>query len=559
MIKYLFAKESLQDIPKVLTKGPLTDLAIATILINLLALALPLTMMQIYDRIIANASMGTLFWIASGCIIAFLMESILKLARHHITNWAASRFEKGASFWALNRLLFGVIDRSINLSVPLNLERIQAIGQLRNFYSGQVFQTFLDFPFVLLFLAVIFLINKQLAWVLLIFIVLFLFSIFILSKFFKNYKSNQDDHNRERHDYILTSLEKLHLIKTFSLEERILRRYENLQSKCAQSNIVSNFWSEFPNTSGSFLSQLSLFSMVGLGAWLVIKGQMSVGGLTAIMIITGRVMQPVQNLGALGLRLTEIERAQNKLLPLKDIPLAPFSKKHDSHALSAKDINGHLVLKDVNFAYNTESTTLNDVNLELNSKSLTIIDKNESVGATTLLLLMARLINPTKGELFIDSVPLQSFPAEELRGLIEYVPTQGVIFKGSIRDNLCMFDQGPNSYSDAAAMLGLDDWVAELPMGYETLVENNANNLLPRGAIQRIIIARALIYRPRILLLDNPDHSMDLESFAHFKWLLSKLKGVCTVVLVTKNTTLFPMADQIITIKNGWISQRKPL
>ena len=532
------------------------DLLLSTCLINILGLAFPITMMQIYDRIIANGSYGTLFWIASGCIAAFLMESVLKLVRHHITNWSASRYEKNSSTWILNKLLFGQIDRSVNLSVPLNLERIQALSQLKAFYSGQLFQTLLDFPFIIIFLFAIFLINKALAIFLIGVIAVFFSTVYFQKNLSKTYKVEQDEHNRKRHDFILNTLEKLHLIKTLSLEERILRRYENHQTRCAQTNVVSNFWGELPGISGAFFGQLALFVILGLGAWYVIHGSLTVGGLTAIMIITGRVMQPVQNIGLLWLRFSEIEHANKKLEPIRQIKEFEHLTSTNSEALSAKEILGHLTLHNVSFSYNQTSIQLQSINIEILPKTLTIIDKNESVGATTLLLLMGQLITPKDGEVYIDNIPLKRFSHDELRGIIEYVPTQGILFKGTIRENITMFDPRSNAFLDAAAILGLDNWVAELPMGYETNVDSHSNKLFPRGAIQRLIIARALIYRPRVLLLDYPDVSMDLESLENFKWLLTKLKGICTVILATKNTTLFNLADQILTIKDGNVSSR---
>ncbi len=553
--KYLLACFP-KEIPNALNKSVLFDLLLSTCLINILGLALPLTMMQIYDRIIVNASYGTLFWISSGCVIAFFMESMLKLLRHHITNWSASRYEKNSSTWLLNKLLFGKIDRSINLSVPLNLERIQALSQLKGFYSGQLFQTLLDFPFIFIFLLVVFLINKALAAILILVITAYFAMVYLQKKIFKSYKNEQDEHNRKRHDFILNTLEKLHLIKTLSLEERILRRYENHQSLCAQTNIISNFWTELPSISGAFFGQLALFALLSFGAWLVINGSMTIGGLTATMIITGRVMQPVQNIGSLWLRFSEIEHANKKLEPIRQINEIEHLSSTNNEALTAKEILGHLVLSNVSFAYNKTSIHLKEISIELRPKTFTIIDKNSSSGATTLLLLMAQLTSPTTGELFLDNIPLKRFSNDELRGIIEYVPTQGILFKGTVRDNITMFDPRSNAFLDAATMLGLDDWVAELPMGYETPVDSHSNKLFPRGAIQRLIIARALVFRPRILLLDYPDHSMDLESLEYFKWLLRKLKGNCTIVLATKNVNLFNFADQIVTIENGKVLSR---
>lgn len=545
-----------KEIPSALNKSILFDLLLSTCLINILGLALPLTMMQIYDRIIINASYGTLFWIASGCIVAFFMESMLKLIRHHITNWSASRYERNSSTWLLNKLLFGKIDRSINLSVPLNLERIQALSQLKGFYSGQLFQTLLDFPFILIFLIVILLISKILALILFLVIAIYFAMVYVQKKVFNSYKYEQEEHNRKRHDFILNTLGKLHLIKTLSLEERILRRYENHQSLCAQTNVISNFWTELPNISGAFFGQLALFAILSLGAWFVIHGSMTIGGLTAILIITGRVMQPVQNIGSLWLRFSEIDHANKKLEPIRQIKEIEHFASINNEALTAKEIQGYLSLHNVSFAYNEDSIQLKIINLDLRPKTFTIIDKNDSSGATTLLLLMAQLTSPTTGEVFIDNIPLKRFSHDELRGTIEYVPTQGILFKGTVRDNITMFDPRSNAFIDAAGMLGLDDWVAELPMGYETQVDSHSNKLFPRGAIQRLIIARALIFRPRVLLLDYPDHSMDLESLEHFKWLLGKLKGICTVVWATKNTNLFYLADQIITITDGKVSVR---
>jgi len=181
-------------------------------------------------------------------------------------------------------------------------------------------------------------------------------------------------------------------------------------------------------------------------------------------------------------------------------------------------------------------------------------------GTTTLLYLMMGILKPERGTVLIDGYNLSGWDFTDMKGRVEYIPQAASLFKGTLVDNITMFD--PNRHAaalDAAGLVGLDELVSRLPMGYETPVSSQASGLLSSGLIQRVAFARALVVRPRILLLDKASAAMDRDSTRVFRWLLEQLKGRCTIVMVTNQHNLLGMADDVFELSAGRLEESELL
>ncbi|MBF0240484.1 MAG: ATP-binding cassette domain-containing protein, partial [SAR324 cluster bacterium] len=486
------------------------DLLLASAFINILSLALPLTLMQVYDRIIPHESMGTLTWLTIGCTTAVILEAVLRLSRSFISGWMAARFEHIVSCSAVERIMTSRIEQFEQFETGAHLDRLNAISTLRGFYAGQVFQVLLDLPFALIFLFAIWFLAGNLVFFPIILMILFLGIVSYFKTNFQAARDNQMVVNDRRFNFIIEILSGIHAIKSMHMEEQILRRYARLQGQSAEINMETSRWSMLPANVGVLFSQITMYGIIGIGAGSVLDGFMTVGSLTACMMLGGRAMQPIQSAAGFWMRFSEASLARSRLQELAAMELETLP---DTPPLPL-DFEGAIELKGVSFRYDPQSAwVVKDANLKVEPNHIIAVMGENSGTTTTLLYLLMGMLKPETGSVLIDDYHITQWDTTELRQKIAYFPPTGVLFSGTIMENITMFDHSKHfAAMDAAALMGLDEHVANLPLGYQTRVGGQSTNFLPTGLIQRIAIARALVHRPRILLFDRANGVMDKET-----------------------------------------------
>ncbi len=250
--------------------------------------------MQIYDRILANKATNSLVWLILGTSTAILFEAVLRFSRGHISSWIAAKKEYKMGQYLFESLMSSKLEYFLKDGPTTHYDRLNCVGKIASFYSGQVFQIILDLPFVFIFLYVIYYLGPPLFYFMSTIIVLYLAISFIFrSKFLKFKKLESEESNKKQH-FIIEKLSRIHSIKSLSLEDQILRQFETHQER--QSSIESkvNFWNNLSVNIAAVFSQIALFGTIGFGAKYVINGSLTIGTLTACMIFGQRCMQQVQ-------------------------------------------------------------------------------------------------------------------------------------------------------------------------------------------------------------------------------------------------------------------------
>lgn len=429
---------------------------------------------------------------------------------------------------------------------------MNALGVLKEFYAGQAVLAVCDLPFALIYLFAIYYLAQHLVIVPVVLIIAFFIVAAIVGKKLKKSLEGRMMADDRRYNFIIEVLGGIHTIKGLAMEEQMLRRYERLQETCAGSEREVSLNSSSAIGVGAIFSQLTMFSVVGYGATFVIDGVLTVGGLAACTMLAGRSMQPLQRAVGIWTRFQSISLARNRLRELFQIvpespdEMPPLEKAH-----------GELELQNIsfNFGKNRDGEDLppvfSNVSLIIPSGSSIGIQGANASGKTSLLLLMNGILHPTAGRVFIDGNDITRFDPVTVRREIAYLPQEGVLFNGTLLENLTMFRQEMESDAfDMARLLGLDHVVAHMPMGYDTQVGDGAGESMPRGIKQRIAIARALVDKPRVLLFDEANTAMDSAGDAMLKDLLGRLKGRVTLILVTQRPSLLELADDIYEIRD---------
>lgn len=526
------------------------ELLVASLGINVLSLALPVVLMQVYDRIVPTKALSTLTWLVVGFFVALALESALRLCRSSVSNWISARFDHMLGHDCMERWLRSRLDVFERDGAGVHMDRLNAVGVLRGAFSGQAFQMLLDLPFAALYVVLVGYLGGQLLAVYTLVVIFGYLGITRrIQSAYHERRHSQHEVTDRRYNFVVEVLNGIHTVKTLTIEEQMLRRYERLQDQTAHDNFEVTLLGELPPNIGAMFSQLLLFGILLISGVRVMDGALTLGAMAACTLLAGRAFQPVQSLAGLLLRQADLEIARDQIGLVAAMPLAAAA---DLPPLPA-EISGALSLDGVTLSFGQEAPpVLKEAHLDIAPKEMVCLIGGGADGASAVMSLFLGLVRPHAGRVLVDGLDLAGHDAESRRGRIEYLAQSGTLFNGNILDNLTLFSNAHrDSALDAASLLGLDATVAELPQGFETRVGNRLYEFLPSGVVQRICLARALTVRPRVLLLDRADEAMDAESKLVLLRLLKRLKGHCTLVAATSDPAILAVADRVLEIQDG--------
>lgn len=523
------------------------QLVVPTFFISCLSLALPLLTLQVYDRILPNPESGTLGVLIGGVCIALALEFILRLCRSYRLGWSAATYEHKMSCKAIDHVLNTDLSALNRNSSGENLNRMSAIGKLRDFYNGYDLVTYTELSFVALYLGLIAYIAGPLVFIPIAILSVFIISSIFMGKWLNRALSARDDADDRRYDFLIESLQGIHTIKSFSLEKQFQRRYERLQKDATLANYDVTEATANTFNAAAIYAHIMLASVITFGAWQVLQGHMTSGALIASILLSGRVMQPIQRALGLWTRYQDFSVARKKVENLFNIPTIP----QNTVIAETPEKTGSLVIKNL-----SAGRLFQNVNLEIQAGECVQITGNHGCGKTTLLKMITGLYACDSGQILVDGYPPADYSPQELLNHIGYMPTQGVIFRGTIRDNLTRFGTIPqDQVKYIAGMLGIEADIARLPRGFDTWMEGTEQDTVPPGLRQRIAMARTLSAKPRIILFDNADRNLDREGYRQIHALLGRVKEKVSLIMVTEDKNLSRLATRRMVLNSGGLRE----
>ncbi|MHA1567166.1 MAG: peptidase domain-containing ABC transporter, partial [Alphaproteobacteria bacterium] len=359
-------------------------------------------------------------------------------------------------------------------------------------------------------------------------------------------RAAHDDH---RYSFILEVLGRIPIVKSMAMEPLMQRRYERLQATQAGTSYHAAFISGIAQGSSALFASIAIVSVVATGALMVGPGGLTLGELSACTLLTGRAMQPILRALSLWTQFQSLSVAQDQLKTTLDLSLATAKVYRPIPKLA-----GRLELRNLTFGYDPESDpVLQDVSFSISAGEIIAIKGEKGSGRTTLLGLMSGLLTPTAGKIFLDGEDITEFDPVSLRQQISIVPTQPVLFQGTVLENLTMFraEIHFNDVLKITKQLGLDDIIGGLQSGYDTRVGDGSGNDLPIGIAQLLIIARSLISQPRVLLFNEANSRLDQGADAQLHDALACLRGHTTIILISHRPSFVALADRVLTLSNG--------
>ncbi len=522
--------------------------------INVLALALPIVILQIYDRIIPNSGTGTFLILMIGMVVVVVLDTAFRIFRSVILSWEGARFDHRESLKVMNKILDARSTDFSSKSTGFYLDRMQALEKIQEFYSGQSILLMLDLPFVVLFMVLIWFIAGPLILIPTVMLLIFLILSAITGRQLHNALETRSTMEDRRQNFIIETLQGIHTVKSMAMEAFMMRRYERLQHQSAESVYELSRINSVVQGIGATISQMAAVSFVGIGSIYVVDGSLSMGALAAGTMLSGRVLQP--GLKAMGFwtQVQSLKLATSKVNELYDL-----SPESSGHTMIEKGMSGSICLKNVHFSYpGMDRPLIQGLSINIAPGEAIGITGNNGAGKSTLIKLISGFLIPDDGNVLLDGKEIDAYNLEFLRSQIGILPQRGTLFEGSILENMTLYREGEAAEQAVALAeeLGLGEIVAKLPDGLDTQVGGAVVDALPEGVRQKIIIVRALVGNPHIILFDDANANFDIKNDAKLLKLIQKYKGNRTLVIVSHRPSFLRLCDRQFTLDDGRLLPR---
>ncbi|MFV5215095.1 type I secretion system permease/ATPase [Azonexus caeni] len=525
------------------------DVLAAALLINVMALTMPLFTMNVYDRVVPNRAIETLWVLALGVALVIVFDLVLRTLRGYFIDLASARIDMQLSAKIMERVL-GVRMEARPAAVGSFASNLRSFESVRDFITSATVTTFIDLPFALLFLLVIGIIAWPLIFPVLVAMILVTVYAYVLQHKMHELSETTYRAGALRNATLIESLTALETIKTQGAEGVMQSKWEKSVAFVARVNNQMRFLSAAATNGAMEVQQLVNVMVVIAGVYLISEGMLSMGGLIACTMLSSRAVAPLGQVVGL---LMQYHNAKVALTSLEQVMANPVERPNDANFVHRPELRGNIEFRDVAFNYpNTQVAALKSVNFSIREGEKVVVIGRVGSGKTTLQKLLMGLYQTTGGAVSIDGVDVRQLDPADLRRNIGYVPQDVTLFYGTMRDNISI----GAPFADDAAILaaaeagGLTEFVNRHPDGFEMMIGERGDSL-SGGQRQGVAIARAFLMDPPILLLDEPTSAMDFSSEQQFKQRLKTIAAHKTVIIVTHRNSLLDLATRIIVIDDG--------
>ena len=527
------------------------DVMVAALVVNVFALAMPMFTMNVYDRVVPNRSVETLWVMSIGVAVIVIGDLILRTMRGYFLDWASTRIDVQLNSRIMEQVLGTRLEMKPN-SVGSLASNLRSFESVRDFITSATITTLIDVPFGLIFIAVMAWISLPMVVPVIVGSIIMLVYAFSVQTKMHELSETMYRAGAVRNATLIESLVSLETVKALGIEGHMQRKWEHSASYLTEVGSKLKLLSQSISNGSNAISQMTTVAQVLLGVYLVTNGDLTMGGLIASTMLAGRAMAPISQMAGL---LTQYHTASTSLQSLDDIMNKPVERPLDSNFLSRPVFKGDIEFREVSFKYpGAEECALTNVSFKIKAGEHVALLGRMGSGKTTIHKLILGLYQPTEGAILIDGIDSRQIDPAELRRTVGYVQQETQLFYGTMRDNLTI----TSPHADDTAVLaaahagGIDEFINAHPKGFDLQVGERGETL-SGGQKQGVGIARALIGRSVIILLDEPTSAMDHSTEDAVKNRLMQAAVGKTVVLITHRSTLFDMAQRIIVVDSGRI------
>lgn len=529
---------------------PLTkQVLVISLIANLLGLAMPLAIFQVYDRILPNQAGATLFWLITGLLAAVILDTILRSLRSYILGWAALKNGHRAQQLAMNQLLNANPGERATITRSKWLDGLDAIAEYSNFQGSQNRTILIDIPMAFIFLAMVALVGGTLVFVPIVLIIAFGLFSFLQGKEIQSFLDNRSQQDTRQNDFLLETFSNIQTVKNLAVESQLLRRFEMLQKTSTVSSYHAIISTNKLQTQGVVFSNMMMICVVSFGAVRVIGGDMSLAALACCSLLTGRMVQPFARALTLFHEIQNIRLARKRCNVFDRIANKGLQTDANSESLT----KGAFSIRNLVLPSNDKNADIEPYNLTVTPGEFIGIHCQENAERTEFVSFLNGKFVPESGNVFADGFSSKQWHELGINCEIGFVSTKTEIFEGTIIDNLTMFG-GANlveSAREASRLIGLEQDIFKLPDGYDTVLSIGSASILSPGFLQRIKIARAIRRQPKIFIFDGANSNMDMRSDKLLADGLLTLKGKMTAVYFSSRPSFLKICDQRLRMQDG--------
>ncbi|MGI9508445.1 MAG: type I secretion system permease/ATPase [Geminicoccaceae bacterium] len=527
------------------------EVALAAFLINLFALASPLFVMNVYDRVVPNQATETLLALSIGVVIVFVFDFVLRTLRGYFVDTAG----RAADIKLASRIFAQVLGIKLAAKPGMSgafANNLREFETLRDFFTSATLVAVIDLPFILLFVAIVWLIGGPIAIVPALAIPIVLLAGLLVQLPLRRVTRTTFREAAQKHGLLVESINGLETIRASVAEGRTQHRFEDAVDATAASTTKARFFATIGVNVAALAQNLTTVGVVIYGVHRIGEGLLTVGALVACTIITGRAMAPLGQVAGI---LTRYHQARCAYQALTQLMALPVERPANVRFLHRPTIEGNIAFNDVSFTYPGEKLqVLDGVSFRIEAGEHVGLIGRVGSGKTTVEKLLLGLFEPDAGNILLDGTDIRQIDPVDLRRQIGTVLQDVTLFQGSLRDNIAL---GAGHIDDArvleaARLAGVDQFAARHPLGYDAEV-GERGSLLSGGQRQAVAVARALLNDPPILLLDEPTSAMDNSAENRLKRQLEGILATKTLLLVTHRTSLLSLVNRLIVLDQGKI------
>lgn len=532
-----------------LNRGIYRDVLIASIVINIFILANPLFVMNVYDRIVPNNAIESLWVLAIGVSVVYAFDVLLKFLRSYFLETAGKKSDVILSAKLFEQTL-GLTMANRTSTVGAFANNLKEFDSIRSFFTSGTIASVVDLPFVIIFLAVILFLAGNLVWVpIIIILIILIYSLLMKGAIQKSIEASYEAQT-QKNTVLIETLTAIETIKSLGVEAHSQWKWEQAVGEIARASIKSKMLQSSIGRMTGFMQQISTVAIILAGVYLISDGELSMGGLIATVMLSQRAIGPMGQFANLTATYQQTKTALHSLNELmkKEVE-RPLNKKFIQHPV----FEGSIEFVDVVFTYPGETKpALNRVSFSLKPGEKVGIIGRIGSGKSTIEKLILGFYPVTSGSILIDGIDISQLDPAELRRNINYVPQEVTLFKGNVRDNIAYRATFVEDAAilKAAKLAGVDDFVKLHPSGYGMAI-NEGGASLSGGQRQSIGVARALLLDTPIFLFDEPTNAMDAKTE---QTMIDRLKhGTLknTTIVVTHKMSLLQLVDRLIVLENG--------
>ncbi|ARV75344.1 type I secretion system permease/ATPase [Vibrio campbellii] len=525
------------------------DVLIASLLINIFAIAAPMFTRLVYDKVVPNLAFETLWVLASGIFVVFLFDFLLKSLRNYFIDVAGKKSDILISSKLFSKVM-GIRMESKPPSVGAFARHLQEFESIREFFTSATVSALIDLPFAILFLVIIWLMAGDLVYVPMIGVVILMIHSALIQGPLRRSIEEGSRLASQKYANLIESLSGLETVKMLSAQSQFQYRWEEAVAHMANWNIKSRRITDSIQNAAGFVQQSSNVGMIILGVYLIANGNLTMGGLIAATMLSGRAIGPMVQLSLLSSRYNQ---AKSSMTIINQVMEMPDEQEEGKRYIHRPIVQGKVEIDRVTFHYpDAPVASIRDLSLTINPGEKVAIIGRIGSGKTTLERLIMGLYKPTEGHVRIDDTDIEQLHHVDVRRNIGCVPQDSNLFFGSIRDNITLGRPltDDRDVLDAANRAGVTAFTQSDPAGLERQV-GEGGGMLSGGQRQAVTIARAFLGRPPVLLMDEPTSAMDNRSEMHIKHQLAQLKPNETLILITHKTSMLDIVDRVIVMEKG--------